>query len=172
MATPESAGAEQSAGAKVVTVSHRYQHPAERVYDAWLNPDIARQWLFTMANSEVVVCNIDARVGGKFRIVDRREQHGDVENVKGSVKLDLHGDTEHVGEYLELDPPRRIVFNFAVPQFSPDYTKVIIDIQPTQSGCELTLRHEGVLPDWADRTEQGWGMLLGQLEQTLGQPNF
>ncbi|HYH99438.1 hypothetical protein [Hyalangium sp.] len=34
------------------------------------------------------------------------------------------------------------------------------------SGCELTLTHEGVLPDDAPRTESGWAGLLDGLAAT------
>jgi uncharacterized protein YndB with AHSA1/START domain len=146
------AAQEQPAGGKTITVTHRYNHPPEAVYDAWLDPASARQWLFTTPDSEMVVAEVDARVGGKFRFVDCRKDMGDA---------------EHVGEYLELDRPRRIVFTFAVPQYDPRYSRVAIDIAPTTEGCELTLSHDGVPDEWQDKTKQGWGMILGQLEEVL-----
>jgi uncharacterized protein YndB with AHSA1/START domain len=77
-------------------------------------------------------------------------------------------DIEHVGEYLEIDRPRRLVFTFAVPKFSTENTRVTVDIVPLDTGCELTLTHEGVLPDYAARTESGWGKILDALAATLG----
>jgi uncharacterized protein YndB with AHSA1/START domain len=78
---------------------------------------------------------------------------------------------EHVGRYLQLDRPRRIAFAFSVPQFNPQETTVIIDIEPQGDGCELTLRHDlGSDPDareWLERTEQGWMKMLGNLETAL-----
>jgi uncharacterized protein YndB with AHSA1/START domain len=97
---------------------------------------------------------IDARVGGKFVFVDRRDGE----------------DIEHVGEYLEIDRPRLLVFTFAVPKFSTQRTTVSIDIVPDGAGCALTLTHEGVLPDYASRTEHGWGKILDGLAGALGVP--
>lgn len=74
---------------------------------------------------------------------------------------------EHVGEYLELDRPRRIVFTFGVPKYAGAMTRVSIDIVAAGSGCDLSLLHEGVLPPWAEATEQGWGSILGHLERNL-----
>lgn len=95
----------------------------------------------------MVRAEIDARVGGKFVFTDRRDGV----------------DVEHTGEYLEIERPRRLVFTFAVPQFSAESTRVSIDIVPLETGCELTLTHEGVLPDYVTRTEAGWGMILDNL---------
>jgi hypothetical protein len=39
-------------------------------------------------------------------------------------------------------------------------TRVSIDLKPLPTGCELTLTHEGVLPEWLERGREGWGMIL------------
>ena len=46
--------------------------------------------------------------------------------------------------------------------------RVTLDIIPIGSGCELTLMHEGVLPDYASRTESGWTGILDALAETVG----
>ncbi len=134
-----------------LTVTHRYFAPAERVFDAWLDPAIARRFLFTAPGGEVVRCDIDARPGGRFTIVDRRDG----------------GDIEHVGGYLEIDRPRRLVFTFAVPQFDPTETTVTVEIEPDGDGCRLTLTHTAVPPEWVDQDREGWTMILGALEAAL-----
>ena len=77
-------------------------------------------------------------------------------------------DIEHTGEYVEIDRPRRLVFTFAVKKFSAQSTRVSIDIVPQGTGCHLTLTHEDVLPDYADRTQAGWTSILDKLAATLG----
>lgn len=139
-----------------IVVKREYAFSAERVFDAWLNPEITRRWLFTTDESEVVEINIDARVGGKFEIVDRRDTP------------EFKGDIRHIGEYLEIDRPRRLVFTFGVPQFDPAMSRVEIDIVAKGSGCELTLTHNGVPAEWQKQTTQGWAMLLGNLEREIG----
>jgi uncharacterized protein YndB with AHSA1/START domain len=133
-------------------VTHRFDAAPERVFDAWLDPEKARRWLFATETGQMVRAEIDARVGGSFLFTDRRDGE----------------DVEHVGEYLEIERPRRLVFTFGVPKFSPLNTRVTVEILPLESGCQLTLTHEGVLPEYASRTEAGWGMLLGALAKTLG----
>ena len=138
-----------------VRVAHHFDASPERVFDAWLDPEKARRWLFATPTGQMVRADIDARVGGSFNFTDRREV----------------GDVEHVGTYLEIDRPRRLVFTFAVPKFSAQYTKVTIEIAPSSGGCELTLTHEGVLPEWSERTQEGWGKLLRGLGTSVDPNN-
>jgi uncharacterized protein YndB with AHSA1/START domain len=140
----------KAASGPVIRITRRFDAPPERVFDAWVDPHMTGRWLFATPTGQIIRCDIDARVGGKFVIV-RREA----------------GDIEHVGQYLEFDRPRRLAFTFAVPYFSPQETRVTLDIVPIDSGCELTLTHENVLPEWAERTQQGWTMLLESLDSSL-----
>lgn len=139
---------------RTVRIVRRFDTSAERVFDAWLDPQKADKWLFATPTGQMVRVQIDARVGGSFNFTDRRDGQ----------------DVEHVGTYLEIDCPRRLVFTFAVPKYSGKFTRVSIDIVPLSNGCELTLTHDGVLPEWADRTQEGWGKILGGLSQNVN-PN-
>ena len=132
-------------------VVRRFEAAADRVFDAWLDPDTAKKWLFATESGQMIRVEIDPRVGGSFNFTRR---DGD--------------DVEHVGEYLEIDRPRRLVFTFSVPKYSKQLTRVTVDIKSLESGCELTLTHDNVLPEWASRTEAGWGMILNSLAKTLG----
>jgi uncharacterized protein YndB with AHSA1/START domain len=133
-----------------LTVHHRFAASAERVFDAWLDSETARRFLFTTVTGEVLRCDIDARIGGRYAIVDRR----------------LGEDILHEGSYLELDRPRRIVFTLRVPRYSVDEDRITIDIKPIGQGCELTLTTQ-TADEWADDTKRGWMMILDVLDETL-----
>jgi len=145
----------------IIRVVRRYDFPAERVFDAWLDVEKARKVLFATSTGQMVRAEIDPRVGGAFNFTERR----------GGV------DAEHIGEYLEIDRPRRLVFTFHTERGSThtergstDLSRVTIDITPRGGGCELTLTHE-VDPKWADykaRTEAGWTTILDGFAAVLG----
>jgi uncharacterized protein YndB with AHSA1/START domain len=134
-----------------VEVSRHIAAPPERVYDAWLDPDHAGRWLFRTQDGTLERCEIDARVGGRFGIDERR------------------GDeiAEHHGEYVALERPRRIAFDFWT-SFSGERTRVTIEIAPDGDGTMLILTHEGVWDGWQDKTRQGWTMILDGLAKALG----
>ena len=110
----------------------------------------AGQWLFATPTGQMTRVEIDPRPGGKFTIVRRDGE-----------------EFEHVGEYLEIERPRRLVFTFGVPRLSPEFTRVAIEISRTGSGCELTLIQKDVLPDYAERNDKGWTMILDSLGRAL-----
>jgi uncharacterized protein YndB with AHSA1/START domain len=132
-------------------VSRSFDASPERVFDAWLDPATAGKWLFATPTGQMVRLEIDARPGGSFLIVERRDGE----------------DVEHKGEYVELDRPSRIVFTFAVPRYSSLVTRVELDLVSAGSGCDLTLTHEGVLAEWASSTEAGWRGILDGLAASL-----
>lgn len=134
-----------------VRVERHFEFSAERVYDAWLDPKRAGRWLFATPTGQMVRVEIDARVGGVFVFVDRRNGE----------------DVEHKGEYLELDRPKRLVFKFVVPRYSPIYTRVAVDIVPAGGGCDLTLVHDGVLPEYTEQTLSGWTAILAGVAANL-----
>lgn len=140
----------------LLRVTRRFRASAERVFDAWLDPARAGRWLFATPGGEMVRVEIDARVGGRFHVVERRGGE----------------DAEHLGEYLEIDRPRRLVFTFATEHDSDDVGRVTVEIVPLDAGCELTLTHEmdARWEAYADRTRDGWAGIVAGLAAALAEP--
>jgi len=137
-----------------VVVTRAYKQSAARVFDAWLDPDIAPRFLFATPEGEMIRAEIDPKVGGKFLFVDRRKD----------------GEAAHYGVYLEIDRPRRLVFSFSVENYDVNAAKVVVEILPVGDGCELTLTQEmpAEYAEYKERSEKGWTMILGNLAQALG----
>ncbi len=132
--------------ATLVRATHRFDASAERVYDAFLDPSNACKFLFATPTGQIVRCEIDARAGGTFTIVDRRGWE----------------DVVHTGKYLALERPKRIVFTLSVPKYSSEEGTVTIDIAPLARGCELTLTHETKAndPQTREMAQEGWAAIL------------
>jgi len=137
-----------------VSVRQRFRQSAERVFDAWLDINLVRRFLFSTDTGEMVRCDLDPRVGGRFVLTDRRPD----------------GDVEHTGEYLVIERPHKLVFTFGIPAASPTFDIVTIDITPqSDGGCilQLTAQMQPEWKDYADRARQGWSQILAALQQAL-----
>ena len=135
-----------------LVVTRRFEAPPEAVFDAWLDAESVCQWLFATPGGVMEKVELNPRVGGGFVINERR------------------GDAlaTHFGTYVEIDRPRRLVFDFATDREQAP-TRVSVDIVAEGSGCRLTLAHD-MDPQWAafeDRARQGWTMILDGLARSL-----
>lgn len=146
-----------------VRVTHRYNVPSERVFDAWLTPAQAARFLFATRMGNLLHCQIDARVGGEFTVTDRRPL-ADAE--------ESFFEAQHRGVYVELERPHRLAFDFRVEPHSDSATRVTIDIVSMgPQMCELVLTHD--MGDGraaranAERSRQGWTNMLQQLDKVL-----
>jgi uncharacterized protein YndB with AHSA1/START domain len=140
----------------ILTVSRDIAASPERVFDAWLDPEVARHFLFATPDGEMLTCEIEARAGGRGLIVERR----------------AGGDARHRLQFEEIDRPRRLVFLFAAaPAEEGQWTRVTIDIAAAPGGTRLTLTHE-MDPAWAayeEQTRHGWTTILDTLSRTIGE---
>lgn len=139
----------------IVRVTRMIQAPAERVFDAWLDPAMIPRFIVgpDVRDEELVHVQVDARVGGRFSFLVRR----------GGQAID------HVGTYREITRPHRLVFTWGVDEEQGDLSVVTIEIAPRGNSCELTLTHR-IDPAWADyaeRTQQGWTLITGKLAEAL-----
>jgi uncharacterized protein YndB with AHSA1/START domain len=69
----------------VVSVKRVIAASCGDVFDAWLDPEQAKHFLFAAPGGEIARCEIDARVGDRFLITDRR----------------LDGEPDHHGDFAE-----------------------------------------------------------------------
>ncbi|WP_413320128.1 SRPBCC family protein [Agrococcus sp. 1P02AA] len=147
-----------NAGDRIVAAaSHDFAVSAEKVFDAWLDPELVRRWmgraLAESAPGTVLQdVRIDAREGGELWLVDSRDP----------------AQTTPTGTFVELDRPRRLVFTWLPAD--GEHSVVSIDIEPTATGCTLVLRHE-MEAEWQEhleRTQETWARMVRRLADAIG----
>jgi len=82
-------------GDRELVMTRDFAAPRQLVYDAHTKPDLVRQWLGGLPGWTMPVCDMDVRVGGKYRWVWRNETEG-AEMGMGGV-------------YREVKAPERLV---------------------------------------------------------------
>jgi uncharacterized protein YndB with AHSA1/START domain len=123
----------------------------ERVFAAWLNPASLAQWMRPGKTTDATA-EVDARVGGKFRIVMVQEG----------------GNFEHTGEYLAIEPPARLSFTWISQATELRPTVVTIDFVERDAGTELVLTHRRLPVSQIESHRSGWSDIVRMLELLLG----
>jgi uncharacterized protein YndB with AHSA1/START domain len=76
-----------------ILITREFDAPGNLVYEAYTTPELVRRW-WHAKRGEMTICEIDLRVGGKWRYVMVAE---------GGFEVGFHG------EYREIVPNERIV---------------------------------------------------------------
>ena len=141
-----------------LTVSRRYRATRERVFDAWTNPEIMKQWFSPegVTNPDI---QVDLRVGGAYR----------VEMLTPDGRRPVA-----VGTYQEITRPERLVFTWAWEDETDDahtgQTLVTVEFLKHGDGTDVVVSHEGFPAEEGRKGhEDGWTSSLVCLESVLSE---
>lgn len=76
-----------------------FQAAPERVFDAWVNPELLRRWWAAQPDWDSAGAEVDAREGGRYELSMQEPDDGQVHTV--------------AGEYREFERPSRLVYTWA-----------------------------------------------------------
>lgn len=101
-----------------IVMTRLFDAPMELVFEVMTRPEHVREWWGRLGDGySVPVCEIDLRVGGKWRFVNRHPQ----------------GEAAFYGEYREITPPNRVVFTEIFEPF-PDTISVVTSVLTQEGG--------------------------------------
>ncbi len=133
-----------------LTIKRRIKAPAAKIFAAWTQPQALAQW-FGPEQISTSRAEIDAHVGGRFRI----------------VMNDADGERHEVsGVYREVVPNEKLVFTWAWVTMPERESLVTVQLKPDGDATMLTLTHEQLF-DAATRDSHrhGWTGALDKLER-------
>ena len=142
-----------------VRVRRTIAAPPERVYRAWLDPELMSRW-FAPAEFTVRKAEVDERVGGRLRVWHADGEGNDVGGAESEI--------------VELVPGERIVlrWQFVGPDRATDpalTSRLTITFTPTPDGTQLDLTHDRLgglrdrFPEIAQGVRRGWESALDSL---------
>jgi len=142
-----------------ICLSRVFDAPRRLVFEALTRPEHVKQWWGRLGEGySVPVCEIDLRVGGKWRFVNRHP----------------HGEVTFYGEYREISPPGRLVFTEIFADY-PDTVSVVTTVLIEEGGKTLmtvTARYPSrEVRDMVFATDmaRGAGLSYDSLEALLAQ---
>jgi len=68
----------EARGEREIVITRAFDAPRRLVFDAFSKPELVRQWLLGPPGWSMPVCEIDFRVGGRYRYVWRRDNGGEM----------------------------------------------------------------------------------------------
>jgi uncharacterized protein YndB with AHSA1/START domain len=103
-----------------IVITRSFAAPRALVFDAWTKAEHVKHW-WDPSGATLSVCEIDLRIGGSFRWVNR-------------------DDAGHAfsGTYTEIAPPERLAFTARTGSI-PDETMGTLIFGETASGTRLTM---------------------------------
>lgn len=139
-----------------LVLKHTFNAPIDRVFDAWSDPDIMREFYAPEGNMRVTDVQVDFRVGGTYRV---------------SILMP-DGDTfVSYGTYREINRPTRIVCSQQWEEDDPSLekqTQMTLEFAAQGAKTELTLKHENFRDaQQRDSHADGWSKCLAKLERVL-----
>lgn len=144
--------------ARVLRMERVLDAPPERIFAAWTDPNLLRRWWAAEPDWTTPEARTDVRVGGQYRL-SMRGTDGAVRSV--------------AGEYLEVDPPRRLVYTWAW-ESHPDsastgeITVVAVDFVREGSATRVVLEQRGFADEAGrDSHDRGWQGCLDNLERRV-----
>ena len=114
----------------VVLTSRFVKAPPALVFAAWTTPEHLRNW-WGPRHLELVGCDVDLRVGGTWRFVSRAPD---------GQEFAFHG------EYLEIDPPHRLVATWCWEGMPDDVAIETLTLEAVDGGTMVRgeARHSSV----------------------------
>ncbi|MFO0901035.1 MAG: SRPBCC family protein [Pirellulales bacterium] len=150
---------------QVITPSDRelcltrvFEAPRHLVFAALSKPELVRRWLGGLPGWSMTVCEIDFRVGGRYRYVWKHENGSEM---------------GMGGEYLEITPPERIVnserFDQAWYDGSAEVTIVLTEAEGRTTLVETVRYDSREIRDQVLKTpmEQGVAVSFDHLEDLV-----
>ena len=135
-----------------VNITQTIHAPIQKVFDAWLNPEMLSKFILPMPGMPEPLVQNEAREGGSFSILMQ----------VGDNKI------PHTGKYLEISSPHKLVFSWMSPFSADGSTVTLLFSESGDNATMVELAHVRFI-EAAKRENQegGWGHILAGLNELL-----
>ena len=138
--------------ATMLNLSRIIRAPREKVFAAWTQPALLRQW-WGPGPVSCPQAEVDLREGGAYRLANLQPD--------GSIVWIS-------GEFQRIRPPEELVYTWSLSEMPGEPTLVRVEFRAHAEGTELVLTHERfAIEAVRDMHLQGWGGCIDKLERLL-----
>ena len=139
----------------VLRIERVFAASPEATFDAWTSVDVLRMWWPAGPGWDTPVAEVDARVGGRLRLV-MRDPDG----------AEFGGE----GRYVTLDRPHRLAFTWRWDSPDLGVQEQLVEVTFTGNGDGTTtvvLTNTGLTEREADEHREGWFLSFVNLDAVL-----
>jgi uncharacterized protein YndB with AHSA1/START domain len=143
----------------VLRLSRRFDAPRERVFEAWTNPEVLKDWWHAGPDWDTPEAEVELRPGGSYRLAMRDPGSGQTHAL--------------VGEYREVQPPERLVYTWtweSNPEEMRGSEGSLVTVEFVEDGdaTNVEITHSGFASEEIrDLHAHGWEACLANLERLL-----
>jgi uncharacterized protein YndB with AHSA1/START domain len=123
----------------ILRFDRRFDAPPELVFALWTEPALFEKWFASSHGFEATVVELDARPGGRWRILNR----------KGDVSEHPHG------VFHEVVPASRLVYSYRF-EGTDFHSTISVELSPDSGGTRMRFCQSG-FPDAGARHEHDYG---------------
>jgi uncharacterized protein YndB with AHSA1/START domain len=137
-----------------LTIIRVFNATPEELWDLWTNPALLDQWFRPNTSEYKTKSEVDARIGGRYRIAMTHDDHTDTV----------------VGTFKELQKPHKLIYSWHWQNEPADeVSEVSITFQPLpEGGTKLILDHDRLSgPESVKGHTEGWLGCMGNINQLL-----
>jgi uncharacterized protein YndB with AHSA1/START domain/effector-binding domain-containing protein len=151
-------------GDREIVMTRDFDAPRALVFDAFTKPELVKRWLLGPPGWSMPVCEIDLRVGGRYRYVWKKESKDTSMGVSGV--------------YREVSPPARLVHTERFDEsWYPGEAVITTEFAETPAGTSVTMTmllesreaRDGVLKSGM---ESGVAVSYDRLAEILDEPQI
>jgi uncharacterized protein YndB with AHSA1/START domain len=151
----------------LLTQTRIIRAPRAKVYEAWTNPSIMKQW-FGNAAMVCTAATLDVRTGGSYRIEAVRTDAPAIAGMSAEDPCAGRNFSAAVGTYTKVVPNELLQFTWT-PAWNPEEQSLVtVTLKEAPGGTEITVLHEKFANEASrDAHNSGWSYALGSIDRIL-----
>jgi uncharacterized protein YndB with AHSA1/START domain len=137
---------------KFVRVDWKFAAPPAKIWEAWTEPHVVRQWFGSDPNGEVLDAFLDVRPGGSFEVTFA---NGDGTPYTAS------------GVYKKVEPHRLLKFSWGWRNEPGIETAITVALFADGTGTRMQFEHAGLIHASSHDYASGWRSTFAKMERAV-----
>jgi len=137
---------------QAVRIDWIFDAPPEKIWAAWTDPGLVRQWFGSDPNGQVLAACLDVKPGGRFEVT--------FANADGTQYTAM-------GVYRRVEPFRLLQFSWQWKNEPGVETAIGVALFPDGTGTRMEFEHAGLLHLSTHNYASGWRSTFEKMQKAI-----